>query len=152
VAACTTTTVEAATCRFGRVAVVAAARAVVRVVVAVVAASVAAVTVVVARRVVVSDSVDQTVVAIGLLSKGCRRRCPEFRVRARHSATGRVRVRHLAIGQVVLVVLAHRSAIGRVVRAVRDRRSATVAHALAVPVVRVARDQDLATGQAARRR
>jgi len=127
VAVCTTTTVGAVTCRSGRVAAVAVAD---RVVVGVVAASAAAVSaVVVAPRAVASASGGQTVAAIGLLSKGCRRQCPESRVRVRPLASGRVRARRLAIGRVAQAARVRRSVTGRVALVVRVRRLAIVVRA-----------------------
>lgn len=108
-----------------------------RVVVAVVVVSAAAVTAAVAApRAVASASGDQTVVAIGLLSKGCRRRCPESRVRVRNLAIGRDPVLRSAIGRVVLVDRAHRLATGQAVLVVRARRLAIAARVRAVRVAR----------------
>ena len=127
-----------------------------RVVVGVVAASAAAViAAVAAHRAVASASGDQTVAAIGLRSKGCRRQCPGSRVRVpnlaiglaarvRRSAIGRAvlaaRARRLAIDRVVLAARAHSLAIGRgVALVVRVRRLATVVRVRAARVVLAAR-------------
>lgn len=115
-----------ATCRFGRVAAVAAPAAV-RAAVAVVVVSAVARTVAVVVR-AVSASVDQSVVAsVAQASKGCRRRCPESRVRGRRSA----------IVPVVLAALARRLAIGLVARVPRSATAQVVpaARAPRLPIV-----------------